>query len=189
LTVDVARLPRIELPRGQLLYRVHRAVAEPWYFSGDGGGRFDPVSTGGRGACYLAEDPLGSWVEAFRTMITIAEADVSRRLLATVELDRPVVVVDLTNRQALRAGMTAAVTAGADYSESHEVADQAQGQVEGIRWRVRHDMEQTLIGVALFGPAGPQPAGNWPPTRSDRIPPVLVREAEDTFGYRVVPTP
>lgn len=121
--------------------------------------------------------------------MTIVEVDVSRRLLATVELDRPVVVADLTNRQALQAGVTAALTSGVDYNESHKVANQAQGQVEGIRWRVRHDMEQTLIGLALFGPAGPQPARNWPPTKSEPIPAVLVREAEDTFGYRVVPTP
>lgn len=122
-------------------------------------------------------------------MITIAEGDVSQRLLATVELDRPIVVADLTNRQALQAGVTAALTAGADYDECHQVADQAQGRLEGIRWRVRHDMEQAMIGVALFGPAGPQPARNWPPVKSERIPAVLVREAEDAFGYRVVPTP
>jgi RES domain len=188
LKIHIARLPRFELEIGRILYRIHPAGARPWFFSGDGRGRFDPSRTDGRGACYLAEDPLGAWVETFRTMMTIAEQDVLRRSLATVELDRTLVVADLTQRRALQAGVTAALAGGSDYEDSNPLADQLQGRLDGVRWRVRHDMEQTLTAVALFGPGGPQPPPDWPPAKSETLPASLVREAEDSFGYRVVPT-
>jgi RES domain-containing protein len=188
LTVDVSRLPRAEIQLGSSLYRLHRTGLGAWYFSGDGAGRFDPSDTPDRGACYLAEDPLGAWVETFRTVMTIAEQDAARRALATIEIDRTFVVADLTDRRALQAGVTASLATSHDYDESNRLADQLQGRLDGIRWRLRHDPRQELIGVALFGPAGLQADSDWPPTTSERAPLSLIREAEDNFGYRVVPT-
>jgi hypothetical protein len=69
------------------------------------------------------------------------------------------------------------------------LAHDALAVVSGMRWRVRHDPEQRLIGIALFGPKGAQPEGNWPPSTSSPIPESLVRDAEKLFGYRVLPIP
>lgn len=187
--VEVSRLPRLELRPGRLLYRLYRSVHSPWHFSTHRFGRFNPTSSDGRGACYFAEEPLGAWVETFRTPVKLAETDVSQRLLTTVRLDRPLLVADLTDRHALQANATAALTASEDYSESQRVADDAQGQFDGIRWRVRHDLAQTLIGVVLFGPAGPQPLSDWPPAQCEPIPAQLVREAEASFDYSISTIP
>jgi len=151
VTIDVARLPSRVLPAGTRLHRIHRATRGPWYFSSDGAGRFDPIYARGRGTCYLAEHALGAWVEAFRTNMTLLEDDVSARLLSTVELGDSMVVADLADRRALSAGVTVAVTSGASYDDSHDIASRLQGAVAGVRWRVRHDLAQELIGVAVSG--------------------------------------
>jgi len=189
VTIDIDRLPRRELNAGRRLYRIHRAVHGAWYFSNDGRGRFDPTASPNRGACYFAENPLGAWVEAFRTVMTLAEDDVHARVLSTVELPHPIEVVDLTNRHALAAGVTAAVTAGGDYAESQQLASALAPIAPGLRWRVRHDLEQTLIGVALFGRPGAGKPRGWPEASTQPIGAELIRDAETSFGYRVVPTP
>jgi hypothetical protein len=159
-----------------------------WYFSANGDGRFDPTGSYGRGTCYLAEDPLGAWIETFRTVTTVAEPDVLGREMGTVELDRPLVLADLTVRSALSAGVTAALSNSERYDESQALADRLQNRVDGVRWRLRHDPKQELLGVALFGPAGGQPDDDWPPARNQPLDQALIREAEDNFGYRIVPT-
>lgn len=187
MTIDVARLPKRELAIGTKLHRIHAAAHDPWFFSEDELGRFNPVGVVGRGSCYWAEDPLGAWVESFRTRILLSEAEVRLQAISTVELDEPLEVVDLTDRRALGAGATAALTSGADYGESQAVAAMLQGVVGGVRWRVRHDLEQRLIGVAVFGPRGSRPEGHWGPTNTEPISRELIRSAEDAFGYRVLP--
>jgi hypothetical protein len=189
VTVDYSALPRHVLPPGTRLYRIHRAHLEPWFFSSSGNGRFDPVLRPGRGACYWSEDPLGAWVEAFRTTMTIAEDDLQARALTTVELDQEVSLVDLTERRALSAGVTAAMTAGAGYTAPQELASNVDNTDDGIRWRVRHDLEQQLVAVALLGPAGSQPSANWPPIETTPVPDSLVHAARSEFGYKVSPTP
>src|SRR5688500_9982922 len=97
-------MPRAVLPAGHQLFRTHRAANQPLFFSSAGIGRFDPVHAAGQGACYLAEEPLGAWVESFRTVMTIAEVDVSNRAMTIVGLERDLELVDLSSRAALRAG-------------------------------------------------------------------------------------
>jgi hypothetical protein len=186
LNLAIARLPVTELEAGQRLYRIHRSHNGPWFFSGSGDGRFDPA-TPDRGACYLSTSELGAWVETFRTAMIIAECDVHARSLATVTLDTTYRCADLTRRQALAAGATGSMSSGADYRPSHALADDLQGTLDGVLWRVRHDLEQKLVGVALFGPEGEQNPNRWPPVKSDPIEPDLIRRAEDEFGYRVMP--
>lgn len=48
---------------------------------------------------------------------------------------------------------------------------------------------QVLIGIALFGPRGVHPLGLFGPTVTAPVGRDLIRAAEDTFGYRVVPVP
>jgi hypothetical protein len=188
VTIDVAKLPRRVLEAGTRLHRIHRAATGAWYFSGDGHGRFDPVAAVGRGACYFSEGPLGAWIESFRTTMTLLEDDVRQRVVTTVELKRSVAVIDLTDRRGLAAGATMALAADPDYGDSHDLASRAQGEAAGIRWRLRHDLRQELIGVALFGPQGPQ-AGDFGSASTEPIGRVLIRAAEDAFGYRVSPLP
>ena len=55
-TRPLRNFPACELTGGQPLHRGHRAGNGPWWFSSDGGGRFD--LTPPRGTCYLAYDEL-----------------------------------------------------------------------------------------------------------------------------------
>ena len=187
MTVDVDRIPRRVLTAGTPLYRIHGARYSPWFFSSGGVSRFDPIAASGRGACYWAEHPLGAWVESFRTRMLLSEDEVRLQSLSSLELTRPVVVIDLADRRALAAGVTVALTAGADYAESQAIASMLQGLVAGVRWRVRHDLAQELIGVALFGPRGSHADAELGHATTARIGPQLIRAAEDAFGYCVLP--
>lgn len=187
MTIVAKELPVRRLEPGESLYRIHRAANDPWFFSSDGKGRFDPTGAE-KGTCYFADAELGAWVETFRTAMTIAEEDISSRAISVVDIDRPLELADLSDRRALKAGATAAITSGDNYDPCHALADELQGVRDGVLWRVRHDLGQRLIGVALFGPAGAQPAEDWPPTSTAPIGSNLIHEAEDEFDYRVVPT-
>lgn len=187
---DLRRLPRHTLLKGTELFRIHLAEHGAWHFSASGEGRFDPVDAPGLGAAYWAEQPLAAWVEHFRTRRFLAEQDVARAALSVVRLRQPLTVFDLTRRRGLAAGVTAALTAGPSYEEAQSLASRiAAGGRRGVRWRVRHDLSAALIGIALFGPAGPKPPPGLPRPRTRLIPPDLVAEAEHEFGYRVVPIP
>lgn len=179
--------PRRTLRGDRAIYRIHRADAGPWWFSIDGSGRFDPVGTG-LGACYLAERPLGAWVEVFRRRMLLAEPEVRGRALFCVELGRDVKLADLTSRRALQFGVTASLGADESYAASQAFAVQAiEAGFGGVRYLVRHDPAQQLHGVALF--AAPADAAKWPEGDDAAIPDELSAEAVRLFGYRVLPEP
>lgn len=173
--------------RGEVtLYRIHRAVNGPWWFSADGFGRFDPVGTG-FGACYFALEPLGAFLEVFRKTQIIDEADIHARRLFSVQLGADQRLVNLLARRGLAVGITAALGANQDYTESHRLAVAAvSARYAGVRYHVSHDPAQKLIGIALFGAAGTV-AG--PSGTHHEIPSHLIIEAERLFGYRVLPAP
>jgi len=186
VTVDAAKLPRKTLKAGTVLYRIHRPGLGPWFFDGSGRGRFDPTGTPRRGACYWAEDRLGGWVEIFRTRMLLPEGEVHARALSTATLERDLAICDLTVKRALKAGVTAALTAGADYTEANALADALQGRHPALRWRLRHGR------IAWFGDAGPATTGalaDLPATKTADIPTDLVERACRTFGYTVLPDP
>jgi hypothetical protein len=192
VTVEIARLPRKTLKAQTKLYRIHRLDRGPWFFDDSPLGRFNPVGAPGRGACYWAEDPLGAWVESFRTAIILGTEDVECRRLSTITLTDKIVVRDLSARRALAAGVTGAITSGADYTASQQLAGALQGLSPGIRWRTRHDLGQKLIAVAVFGPAGPASRATLaglPKADTRGIPAELVTRAGRAFGYEVLPTP
>jgi hypothetical protein len=58
----------------------------------------------GRGACYLAEVPLGAWVEVFRQRMLLDDAEVVERTLVHVRMGRDIRLADLTSRRALQFG-------------------------------------------------------------------------------------
>ncbi len=174
-----------------MLHRVHRADRDPWFFDRSPHGRFNPTGTPARGACYWAEKPIGAWIESFRSLLTLTEEDLAGRALTTVTLTGDLVVSDLTVKRALAAGVTASITAGADYAPPQALADALQAVTDGIRWRLRHDLSQRLVGVALFGQPGRDAAQSRGRARSSTgpIPQSVREEASRLFGYRVLPTP
>lgn len=191
VTLDPARLPRKTLRAGTRLYRIHRARSGPWFFSRNLG-RFDPIAVSGRGTCYWAEHELGAWVEVFRTRMLLPEGELAQRRLSITTLTADIVVCDLTVRRALAAGVTTAVTAGADYTESQALAGALQARRAGVRWRLRHDLRQRLIGIAWFGDTSP--AASAAPTdrahtETIEIPEQLIAQACRLFGYEVLPNP
>lgn len=190
MTIDIGRLPRRTLRAGTRLYRVHRRA--PWYFDASAHGRFNPTGVAGRGACYWAEAPLGAFIEAFRTMRTLTDADIRARSLSTIELDADLIVANLAVKKALQAGVTAALTSGADYSESRRLASELQGRLDAIRYRARHDLSAQLIAIAWIGPEGDQTAdrtSGLPVPVVGPIPPAVIADAQRLFGYLVLPSP
>lgn len=190
MTIDIGRLPRRTLRAGMTLHRVHRRA--PWYFDASPDARFNPIHAAGRGASYWAEQPVGAFIEEFRTMRVIAEADVQARRLSTITLEADLTVVNLTVKKALRAGVTAAITSGADYSAAQRLASDLQGQCDGVRYRARHDLSQQLICVALFGPQGDQtndPDCGLPAAHTTAIPEDVLDDASRLFGYSILPGP
>lgn len=179
--------PRRTLKASREIYRIHRSGHGPWWFSDDGSNRFDPVGTG-FGACYFAEEPLGAWVEVFRTHVAIEESDLKDHMLFSVSMGRDLTLADLTSRRALQFGVTASVGADRDYSESQAFAARAvESGFDGLRYLVRHDPAQRLYGLALFGKAGritDDPA--WPAGHDRLLPPQLAADAVRAFRYRLV---
>ena len=188
--MSLKRFPRRTLRGDRTIYRIHKSVRAPWWFSAAGHGRFDPVGTG-LGACYLAEVALGAWVEVFRKPQLLPEVEVVERSLLAVTLKRDLRLADVTSRRALSFGITASIGADEQYEESQTFAVQALAAgFDGVRYLVRHDPAQKLYGLALFGPAGEsEPANPQWPAGSEPIPDALVREAKRLFGYRMLPTP
>ena len=187
--MTLRQFPRRTLRGDRELFGIHREDRGPWWFSGDGAGRFDPVGTG-TGACYLAERPLGAWVEVFRKEMVLSERAVRDRALSTVKLGSDVRLADITSRRALQFGVTASLGANDQYADSQQFAVRAlESGFGGIRYFVRHDPAQKLYGIALFGTAG---GYRQPPTALITDAPVphdLIEQAEALFGYRVLPQP
>jgi hypothetical protein len=189
--VTLDGFPRRTLRGDRTIHRIHRSATGAWWFSSDGRGRFDPVGTG-QGACYLAERPLGAWVEVFRKRLLLTEAEITGRALFSVELGRELRLADLTSRRALGFGVTASLGANEEYDESHAFAVRAvKAGFDGIRYLVRHDPAQKLYGLALFAEAGAPDATDpsWPAGDDDGLPDELIAEAGRRFGYRVLPPP
>jgi hypothetical protein len=187
--VTLARFPRRTLRAGADIYRIHGRDRNPWWFSSDGTGRFDPVDSG-FGACYFAERPLGAWIEVFRRDMQLSELAVLERALFRVRLGRDLRLADLPSRRALQFGVTASLGANEEYAESQRFAVRAvEAGFAGIRYLVRHDPAQQLYGIALFGSPGAA-RGPTGARGTDRpLPEELTEEAQRRFGYRILPVP
>ncbi len=191
MTSPLDGFPTRTVKAGQTLYRIHRAAVGAWWFSSDGTGRFDPVHADAVGACYLAAEPLGAFVEVYRTRLAVDEDDVTARRLAAVEFSSDLRLADITSRRALRFGVTAEVGASGEYDASQQLASHAAAAgFDGVRWWVRDDPAQRLVGIALFGPTGaPAPSVSLPPAVSRPLDSRLLDEVRRKFGYSVLPRP
>jgi hypothetical protein len=189
--VTLDGFPRRTLRGDRTIHRIHRSTTASWWFSSDGSGPFDPVGAG-LGACYLAERPLGAWVEVFRKSMLLAEGEISARSLFSVELGRDLRLADVTSRRALGFGVTASVGAGEDYRESQAFAAGAvDAGFHGIRYLVRHDPAQRLFGIAVFGEPGAAVASGprCPAGTEAELSDALIAAARRSFGYRILPRP
>ena len=189
--MTLARFPLSTLRGDREIFRIHRSGRDPWWFSVDGSGRFDPVGSG-MGACYFAGQPLVAWIEVFRKRMLLAEDEVRARSLYSVRLGRDLRLADVTSRRALQFGITASLGSGEEYTGSHAFAAEAVAAgFAGVRYLVRHDPAQKSFGYALFGEPGTgRPLTVAGASASDQpISDALVEEAQRLFGYRVLPTP
>jgi RES domain len=183
---DLSPFPSFELGRRESLYRLHRSHVSPWWFSGDGSGRFD-LREDERGTCYLAVTAVGAFIEVFRIDTVIPEAEVEARSLSRLVPPRRTTLADCTVSRARRFGITGAIHTQPDYTAPQAWAEAfAEAGFGGIRYRLSHDPAQRELGVALFGDAGNQ---SFPVRRTDPVPVAVVEEARQRFGLVVAPTP
>jgi hypothetical protein len=184
---DLHGFPYRTLKPAHPLVRIHLRSRGPWFFCADGSGRFDLTDPPGLGTCYLAERPLGAFVEVFRDTVLVDEADVIKRQVSRLSAPHAVKLANCTSRRARRFGVTGSIHSTQDYDLSQRWAAAFRGAgFGGVRYLVSHNPAQKLVGIALFGPAG-EPTN--PVLRSDGIDPKLVALAERRFGIKVRPTP
>ncbi|MGE5282233.1 MAG: RES family NAD+ phosphorylase [Chloroflexota bacterium] len=167
------------------LWRIHAADAAPWFFDVGPDGRFNLAESG---TCYLAEEPIGAFVEKFGRLLrpggAIPEPLVNAQRLSRLRPPRAK-VVDLTDPTVLGlVGLTAEIHSTTDYNQTQgwALALQEAGYA-GIRYRARHDPRGQLISIALFG-ASKLPKGGVTTTA---VPVDLIHEASSTFAITVLP--
>jgi hypothetical protein len=182
---DLSRFPAFGVDRRRSLYRIHRTDAGPWWFSGEGSGRFDLRD--GRGSCYLAVTPVGAFIEVFRVATVIPEAEVEARSLSSLVPPARARLADCTVSAARKFGITGAIHTQPDYTVPQIWAEAfAAAGFGGIRYRVSHDPAQRELGAVLFGDAG-EPS--LPVRRTEPIPASVIEAARQRFGLIVAPTP
>lgn len=180
--------PAFELPAGTALARIHRRDHGPLWFRHDGEGRFDLPPP--RGTLYAAAAPLGSYLEVFRHLRLVPREEIDARRLSTLAPHRALRLADCTSRRTRAFGLTGALHTTPAYGETQVwAAAFAVAGLDGIRYLVRHDPAQRLVGYALFGAAGDAPAagGDWEVASTTAIPGSLLREVEDRFGLSALP--
>ncbi|HTT93416.1 MAG TPA: RES family NAD+ phosphorylase [Solirubrobacterales bacterium] len=178
-----------ELPSTKLgteaLWRIHAADVSPWFFDAGPDGRFNLAD---RGTCYLAEEPIGAFVEKFGRLLrpggVIPEPLVDTQRLSRLRPPK-VSVVDLTDPTVLGlADLTAEIHTTTDYGLTQNWAKALRDAgYAGIRYKARHDPRGQLVSIALFGSVKPPKAA----PKTTTIPVDLIHEASTTFAITVLP--
>jgi hypothetical protein len=169
----------------EALWRIHPSDVSPWFFDAGPDGRFNLADTG---TCYLAEEPIGAFVEKFGRLLrpggVIPEPLVDTQRLSKLRPPK-VSVVDLTDPKVLGlAGLTAEIHATTDYSLTQGWATALRDAgYAGIRYKARHDPRGQLVSIALFGSGKPPRSA----AKSTAISVDLIHEASTTFAITVLP--
>ena len=170
-----------------MLFRIHRASLRPWWFSRSGVGRFDPIASEGLGSCYFAERPEGCFLEVFKSFTHfIPREEIEARRLLRVEIPREMNLADCTAEQARAWGITAEIHSTPHYEETQAWAYAfVRAGFDGVRYLLRHDPAQRMVGVVLFGLAG----SPWalPETPGEPIGEEVLREIRRRFGIQAPP--
>lgn len=177
------------------LYRVHRAVHDPFHFSAaaerGAGGRFDLPADSGSGSCYLAVSALGALVETFGRFRVVTVSMVAERRLATAVPTTSLRLADLTERSTLgEYGITGDISAGIDYRVSQRWAVRFwDAGFDGIYYTARHDPQFRERSVALFGSPDDLIDGRHKrfEVTTTPIPAEVVQELTKEFGIPVLP--
>jgi hypothetical protein len=179
---DLRDFPTFGLQPDQTLFRIHQAVRGPWWFGADGQGRFDLSPP--YGTCYLAESPLGAFVEAFRRAgVVIPQAIVRQRHISSLRVPDTMLLADCTDSRVRRFGLTGEIHTAVDRTITRRWAEAlATAGFGGIRYLVRHDPSQREIGIALFGRGG---KADWSVVSTELIDAELILDAERRFGITV----
>lgn len=165
------------------MLRVHRAVRGPWWFSSGTRLRFD--LTAPRGTCYVAEEALGAFVEAFQGLgVMIPREEILTRRVSTLAVPAPLTLADCTDPHARAFGVTAEIHSSVDrvLIQAWAAAFSATG-FDGVRYLVRHDAAQRRVGFALFGSAG---EAAWPVASTNVLDADLLLGVGNEFGIRVL---
>ena len=181
---DLPELPSTKLGTKDL-WRIHAADIAAWSFDPGPDGRFNISDTG---TCYLAEEPIGAFVEKFGRLLrpggVISEPLVDVQRLSRLRPPKAN-VVDLTDPTVLGLiGLTAEIHATIDYDLTlgWALALRDAGY-DGIRYKARHDPRGLLTSIALFGSGkGPRSAA-----KTTAIPIDLIHEASATFAITILP--
>ncbi len=178
-----------ELPTAKLgteaLWRIHVAEVSPWLFDAEPEGRFNLADAG---TCYLAEEPIGAFVEKFGRLLR-AGGVLPEPLVDTQRLSRlrpsKINIVDLTDPKVLGLiGLTAEIHATTDYGLTQSWASSLRDAgYAGIRYKARHDPRGQLVSIALFGSDTPPRST----AKTTAIPVDLIHEAAATFAITVLP--
>jgi hypothetical protein len=167
------------------LWRIHTADASPWFFDAGPEGRFNLADAG---TCYLAEKPIGAFVEKFGRLLrpggVIPEPLVDTQRLSRLRPPK-LSVVDLTDPKVLGLiGLTAEIHATTDYGLTQSWASALRDAgYAGIRYKARHDPRGQLVSIALFG-SGKPPRSS---AKTTTLPANLIHEASVTFAITVLP--
>jgi hypothetical protein len=185
---DLSNFPVADVASGASLWRIHPRQYDPIWFGSDGRSRFDLAAP--EGTCYLAEDPLGAFVEVFRDTTTLASGDLALRRITQWRVLRDIRLADCSHRLARSFGVTAALHSSPDYRVTQDWARAfAAAGFDGIRYLVSHDPAQKLAGVALFGAAGePADNGEFGSLDSANIDDTLIDRAVKELGFKVIPS-
>lgn len=173
--------PRRILPLDKPLFRIHRLSREPWWFSHDMSGRFD--LTNPAGTCYVAESRLGAFIEAFKEINDLLDADIAERRISIVHVPRSMILADCTSKKIRGFGITGSIHSREEYELPQKWAAAFAGAgFEGVRYKVSHDPSMSMIGIAVFGSAG---SADWPIISTTPIDIGTILDARRSFGIRV----
>jgi hypothetical protein len=178
------QLPAAKL-EAKALWRIHPADVSPWFFDTGPDGRFNLADTG---TCYLAEQPIGAFVEKFGRLLrpggVLPESLVDTQRLSRLRPPR-VSIVDLTDRKVLGLiGLTAEIHATTDYELTQRWAGALRtAGYGGARYKARHDPRGELASIALFGSGKPPRSA----AKTTAIPVDLIHEASAGFAITVLP--
>lgn len=182
--------PTRTVPASFPFKRIHHHTFIPEWFSADAECRFNPPagSDAGFGTCYLAEHPLGAFIEKFGSCRPVTRSLVDQQLLATLQLVSEIEAADITDRTLVgHWGLTAESWAGGNYDVSQRWAERLhQAGFGGIWYAARHDPKGQYKCLAVLGKPGEHPDA-FVQVNDDPIPEDLIEDAAYTFGIEVLP--
>ena len=166
-TLESRDLPLKEIA-GFSFVRIHAREQSALYFGRTNRFRFDAPHQE-YGALYMAEQLAGAFAETFAdvwstqgTYNMVSASRVETRCVSRLPLTRAITVCDLTGSGLAQIGADGRLTSG-DRQIAQQWAYaiwQHPAVVDGIRYRVRHDLEE--IAIALFDRASTAITANAP---------------------------